>query len=401
DAYVYRGSVYNDHYYIKVSTDNGNNWTVLYDATAAGGGWNYYASPIYIDMEVYGGQQIRIAFQADDPPSDDGLWYAWFIDNLYIGNEIETVRFSGSELASSRSKGNLERVSKEVIIAPSPSRAAVNGIREVSPTVSQKSTAPTRKERSLQGYKIWRLNSGNETNPQTWVALNDQPITNLATIDSSWTALTNGTYRWAVKAVYSANVTSVASFSNPLTKEVQMGNIVGFVRKQNNQPIQGATVTANGVSATTNSAGAYSLPLAIGTYSVTASATGYQPRTVEGVVVLPNQNTTLNFVLVPVSNEDDYLPVTVTELKGNYPNPFNPETTIAYSVKDRCQVCLEVYNLKGQLVRTLVNEEKANGNYKIVFDAKDQKGSPLSSGIYFYRLQAGKYVSTRKMLLME
>jgi flagellar hook assembly protein FlgD len=62
---------------------------------------------------------------------------------------------------------------------------------------------------------------------------------------------------------------------------------------------------------------------------------------------------------------------------------------------------LEVYNLKGQLVRTLVNEEKANGNYKIVFDAKDQKGSPLSSGIYFYRLQAGKYVSTRKMLLME
>ena len=401
DAYVYRGSVYNDHYYIKVSTDNGTNWTVLYDATTATGGWNYYASPIYIDMEAYGGQQIRIAFQADDPPSNDGLWYAWFIDNLYIGNAIETVRFSGAELTSTRSKVNLDRVSSETIIAPSPSRAAINGIRDVQPTATLKTTAPVRKERSLQGYKVWRLNSGNETNPQTWVALNDQLLTNLATTDSSWTALPNGTYRWAVKAVYTANVTSVASFSNPLTKEVQMGNIVGFVRKQNNQPIPGATVTANEVSATTNSAGAYSLPLAVGTYNVTASATGYQPLTIEGVIVLPNQNTTLNFVLLPVSNEDEYLPIAATELKGNYPNPFNPETTITYSIKDRCQVRLEVYNLKGQLVRTLVNTEKASGNYRVVFDAKDDKGSPLSSGIYFYRLQAGKYISTRKMLLME
>jgi len=186
-----------------------------------------------------------------------------------------------------------------------------------------------------------------------------------------------------------------------LNKETQMGNIVGFVRKQNNQPIPGATVSAAGVSATTNSVGAYSLALAIGTYSVTASATGYQPRTIDGVVVLPNQNTTLNFVLEPVANEDEYLPAVVTELQGNYPNPFNPETTIAYSVKDRCKVLLEVYNLKGQRVRILVNEEKGNGHYKAVFNAKDDKGNALSSGIYFYRLQAGNYVSTRKMLLME
>jgi len=143
------------------------------------------------------------------------------------------------------------------------------------------------------------------------------------------------------------------------------------------------------------------LALSIGTYSVTASAAGYQPRTIDGVVVLPNQNTTLNFVLDPVANEDEYLPAVSTELIGNYPNPFNPETTIAYSIKDRCKVRLEVYNLKGQLVRTLVNEEKANGHYKAVFNAKDEKGNTLSSGIYFYRLQAGNYISTRKMLLME
>ena len=401
DAYVYRGSIYNDHYYIKVSTDNGTNWTILYDATAATGGWNYYVSPIYLNMEAYGGQQIKIAFQADDPPSNDGLWYCWFIDNLYIGNAVQGVKFAGSDLLSSRSKVAGEKVSSEIVVAPYPSREAIEGKRELPTVLKDKITTPTRSERSLQGYKVWRLTSGNETQPDTWTLLTTQLITTLATVDSAWTALPNGSYRWAVKAVYTANVTSVASFSNVLNKETQMGNIVGFVRKQNNQPIAGATVTAGGISATTNSAGAYSLALSIGTYSVTASAAGYQPRTIDGVVVLPNQNTTLNFVLDPVANEDEYLPAVSTELIGNYPNPFNPETTIAYSIKDRCKVRLEVYNLKGQLVRTLVNEEKANGHYKAVFNAKDEKGNTLSSGIYFYRLQAGNYVSTQKMLLME
>jgi len=401
DAYIYRGSVYNDHYYIKVSTDNGTNWTVLYDATTATGGWNYYATPITLNMDLYGGQQIKIAFEADDPPSDDGLWYNWFIDDLFIGSAVDMVKFNSSELIAASSKTSLTKNAVANIIAPSPSRAAINGNREIIPALKDKVTAPARSNRTLQGYKVWRLISGNETIPDTWTPLNTQLITNLAAVDSAWTALPNGSYRWAVRAVYTANVVSVPSFSNILVKETQMGNIVGFVRKQNNQPIPGATVTAAGVSATTNSVGAYSLALAIGTYSVTASATGYQPRTFDGVVVLPNQNTTLNFVLEPVANADEYLPAVVTELKGNYPNPFNPETTISYSIVDRCKVRLEVYNLKGQRVRTLVDAEKTNGHYTVVFNTRDDKGNALSSGIYFYRLQAGNYVSTRKMLLME
>ncbi|MEN6444774.1 MAG: carboxypeptidase regulatory-like domain-containing protein [Candidatus Cloacimonas sp.] len=401
DAYIYRGSTYGDHYNIKVSTDNGTNWSLLYDASTATGGWNYYTSPIHIDMEQYGGQQIKIAFQADDPPTNGGLWYCWFIDNLYIGNAVETIRFAGSELISAPSRASLQTAPPEIIAAPNPVRTTINRFPEVSSVIKDKTTTRVRSERSLQGYRVWRLISGNETNPQSWTPLSNQLLTSLETVDSSWTALPNGIYRWAVKAVYTANVTSVASFSNTMTKETQMGNIVGYVRKQNNQPIAGATVSASGVSATTNSAGAYFLPLAIGTYDVTASAAGYLPRTISGVIVLPNQNTTENFVLSPVANEDEYLPATVTELQGNFPNPFNPETTITYSIKDRCQVRLEVYNLKGQLVRTLVKAEKPNGNYKVVFNAKDDKGSPLASGIYFYRLQAGKYVSTHKMLLME
>ncbi len=401
DAYIYRGSVYEDHYYIKVSTDNGNNWTVLYDATTQTGGWNYYAFPLSVDLEMYGGQQIKLAFHADDPASNDGLWYAWFIDNLYVGNATETLRFAGSELVSARSGKAAPSVNwTDLPMAPSPSRAVLDGIRN-SASFSLAEPNSGRQSRSLQGYKLWRLIPGGETNPATWTSLTPETITTLSFTDTGWNGLPNGNYRWAVRAIYTNNVSSVPSFSNIILKQTQMGNVVGFVRKSNNQAIAGASVSANGVNATTNSAGAYSLPLQVGTYSVTATATGYLPRTIDNVVVSPNQNTTLNFILTGVSNEDDLLPASVTALKGNYPNPFNPETVIAYSIKDAGQVRLEVYNLKGQLVRSLVNGEQQSGHYKVVFDARDDQGKALSSGIYMYRLQTGSYSSTRKMMLME
>jgi len=117
--------------------------------------------------------------------------------------------------------------------------------------------------------------------------------------------------------------------------------------------------------------------------------------------VVPNQNTTLNFVLIPLANEDEVVPITATALKGNYPNPFNPETTISYDLKDAAMVRLDVYNLKGQLVRSLVNEMQATGRYRIVFDGKDERNQPLSSGVYLYRFSAGEYSKTQKMMLMQ
>jgi hypothetical protein len=399
-AYVYRGSLYGDHYYVKVSTDGGNEWTVLYDATEQMGGWNYYASPIVIDMEMYGGQQIKLAFQAEDPSTNDGLWYAWFIDDLYIGNATQTIRFAGSELLQANTPVRRNIMAPTISVPGiSASRDFADGLRLVSnsPAAERHKTST----RSLQGYKVWRLIAGAESNPNNWIPLTPDPITTLTFTDSSWNTLPNGSYRWAVKALYTAGVASVPSFSNTLLKETLMGNIVGFVRKANNQPIAGATVTANGITATTNSAGAYSLPLQIGTYSVTATANLYYPRTFDGIVVSPNQNTTLNFQLESVGVVDEIVPVTATALNGNYPNPFNPETTISYSIKDKSTVRLEIYNLKGQIVRTLINREENPGHYRVLFNGLDDRGQSLSSGIYLYRLKAGNYVSTRKMMLME
>lgn len=102
----------------------------------------------------------------------------------------------------------------------------------------------------------------------------------------------------------------------------------------------------------------------------------------------------------PLAADDAAAPA-VTELKGNYPNPFNPSTTIVYSVKESTPVLIEIYNLKGQLVRVLVDESKIAGKHEVVFDGLDDNRSPLASGVYLYRMKAGAYVQSQKMILLK
>ncbi len=109
----------------------------------------------------------------------------------------------------------------------------------------------------------------------------------------------------------------------------------------------------------------------------------------------------------------------------NYPNPFNPATSIQYAVgrkqieaadgglvlsevegrrtadNSAQHVTLKVYNILGQLVKTLVDEEKPPGGYQVIWDAKDQNGEEVSSGIYFYKLKAKDYTETKKMILLK
>jgi hypothetical protein len=80
----------------------------------------------------------------------------------------------------------------------------------------------------------------------------------------------------------------------------------------------------------------------------------------------------------------------------NYPNPFNPSTSIRYALPERSNVTLTVYNTLGQEVATLVQGEKEAGHHEAVLDA-----SGLSSGVYFYRLTAGAFTETKRMLLLR
>ncbi|MFZ0455261.1 MAG: plastocyanin/azurin family copper-binding protein [Ignavibacteriaceae bacterium] len=96
-------------------------------------------------------------------------------------------------------------------------------------------------------------------------------------------------------------------------------------------------------------------------------------------------------------------------LKQNYPNPFNPSTIIEYSIPQQSYITLEVYNILGSKVETLVNKEEDAGNYKIEFNSqKTVNNEPLASGLYFYQIKAlaagsrsVSYIKTRKMILLK
>ncbi|UCH66847.1 MAG: T9SS type A sorting domain-containing protein [Ignavibacterium sp.] len=98
----------------------------------------------------------------------------------------------------------------------------------------------------------------------------------------------------------------------------------------------------------------------------------------------------------PMPVESDSYVITDFVLMNNYPNPFNSSTIIKYDVKELTMVELKVFDILGREVATLVNDEKPVGNYEIVFDAMG-----LPSGVYFYRLHAGDFVETKKMVLIR
>ncbi len=100
-------------------------------------------------------------------------------------------------------------------------------------------------------------------------------------------------------------------------------------------------------------------------------------------------------IITDINKSEDNLPINFA-LHLNYPNPFNPITTINYQIPELSFVTLKIYDVLGSEVTTLLNEEKEVGGYEVEFD-----GRGLPSGIYFYRLQAGSFIETKKMLLLK
>jgi len=91
----------------------------------------------------------------------------------------------------------------------------------------------------------------------------------------------------------------------------------------------------------------------------------------------------------------------VLALEENFPNPFNPSTTIRYAIEEGCRVRLRIYNLAGQLVRELVDQWQAPGWYGVEWDGRDEEGAEVGNGVYLYELRAGDRRSRRKMMLVE
>ena len=88
-------------------------------------------------------------------------------------------------------------------------------------------------------------------------------------------------------------------------------------------------------------------------------------------------------------------------LEANYPNPFNPSTTIGYQLPMATEVRLEIYNLMGQPVRTLVQTVEPAGYHQVEWNGLDNEGMPAAAGLYLYRIQAGEFAQARKLLLVK
>jgi hypothetical protein len=133
--------------------------------------------------------------------------------------------------------------------------------------------------------------------------------------------------------------------------------------------------------------------LVIGNYKyfVTAQYTEGESSPADSIAFLSSDTVGLN----------EPIPLFSTRLQANYPNPFNPETTIAFSLSKPTFVTLQIFNLKGQIVRTLVREHRTAGNYQVRWNGRDDHNKSITSGVYFIRMQTPEHSFIRKAMLIK
>lgn len=142
------------------------------------------------------------------------------------------------------------------------------------------------------------------------------------------------------------------------------------------------------------------------TFKTTGCDTGEYEVTIEVQDVYGKLGYALSQVKLKKSTdveEEEELNVSIDRfaLNQNYPNPFNLSTEITFQLPVESKVSLKIYNTKGQLVRSLIDDEKSKGFYSISWDGKDQSGKEVASGIYFYRLAAGNFRAIKKMVMLK
>ncbi|HPV14899.1 MAG TPA: choice-of-anchor D domain-containing protein [Candidatus Cloacimonadota bacterium] len=316
----------------------------------------------------------------------------WTPDTVGELSIFAKVEMNGDEFA-----GNNRTTNVEVMVYPVGSAGVFAEVNDNDDAVE----VYWMRSRELSGYHVYRLQAGQEQNQAAWIELIPETDDASSVTDTSWLTLPDGDYRWAVTATYTDGTASLPRFSSALTNSVRTGKIVGVVKNENGIAIAGAIVSNGRLTTTTNSLGEYSLMVPVGNRTLLASAEGFGETTVENVIVGAGLFTNLDIVLVSRSNDCESPVPVVTALNGNYPNPFNPETNISYSVKEPGMVKLEIYNIRGQLVRNLLNEYHVTGHYKRIFDGKDNNGRILASGVYLLRMSAPGYQKASKMLLKK
>jgi len=178
-------------------------------------------------------------------------------------------------------------------------------------------------------------------------------------------------------------------------------NISGIILDKNNLPLKdaivyskrGNAVTGYGV---TNSKGEYIIRnIPVGNYTLSANRVSNKTNEIS-VNLTENGLSNVNFIMEKLSPIKNNISPVTYKLSQNFPNPFNPSTTIRYTIPVSGLVTINVYNSVGQEVASLVNEVQNAGTYEMSFGA-----SALSSGVYYYKLTSGTFTATKKMTLIK
>ncbi len=296
------------------------------------------------------------------------------LNDLSAGRAIRPVRKAQPELPMMRTSAKLEAAFDR------PSRRA--------------NTIENRETRALSGYKVYRDGAMIEE------------IMDPNTLTYTDESLDSGTYDYYVIAVYTAP-NGESDPSNTAEAEVTLppptnaaassaGTNIMIQWDAPNRSLESYTIyrddltdpVATGV--TNNFYVHENVPTGNYIYYVTAVYSGGYESDYSNAAIIEG-HVDANGILVP----------TVTELSGNYPNPFNPETQIKFSLKEAANVTLNIYNLKGQKMRTLVDGELSAAYHTITWDGRDDNNNNVSSGVYFYKMRTEEYNSTKKMILMK
>jgi hypothetical protein len=178
------------------------------------------------------------------------------------------------------------------------------------------------------------------------------------------------------------------------------GYIAGHVLNTNAEFIENAEIIAGEYSTYSNELGTYLLEVIVGSYEVICYHEDYNISIANDVIVNLGETTIVNFMLEPSVNTEELLQIKEINI-SNYPNPFNPETTISFNLPESGQITLEIYNIKGQKVKTLADGYFRKNTHSIIWQGIDDNNKSVASGVYFYKLTTTSKTLTKCMLLLK
>lgn len=360
---------------VSISTNNGNSWTVItpqggYNGTGIAGlnlenGWTGSSEawiPATFDLATYANQEVMFRFRLGSNGADNGI--GWFIDNFELTNvNLKTGFLYGTVFPSSGISPKNATVMSNARYTTIPNEDGSFKLFLPNGTHSVTASMPFHQSSSINNFQI-NIEAPTVNTEFTLIDLPGVSVVDYQISDDSVELVLN----WAEPTDPVLPVTGY--------KVYKRFNSGPFEVVQNSP--------ATSFSDIRNQEGSYY-------YYVTTMYGDYEGSPSE-TLLLGNPF---------VSNQDDTVPGLKTALESNYPNPFNPVTTIAFNLAESGHASLKVYNTKGQLVRQLINSELNAGKHHLVWDGRDSSGRPVASGLYLYRLNTRNFSQTRKMMLMK